>query len=71
MFPRVLLLTLCVSIGHMVPPIADLALEVATFITSGITQPLEGVCLKVLYLAERVCCQLLGEDVPWFLMDPP
>ena len=25
----------------------------------------------VIYLAEMVCCQLLGEDVPRVLLDPP
>ncbi|KAL0001463.1 hypothetical protein SO802_015244 [Lithocarpus litseifolius] len=41
-----------------IPPVADLALEVASFITFGITQPLEGASLRVLYWAETASCQL-------------
>ena len=36
-----------------------------------ITQSLEGADLRVLYLAERVCYQLVGTDAPRVLMDPP
>ena len=57
-------------IGHL-PLIADPNLEAAAFVTSGITQPFEGVGLRVLYLAERVCCLLVGKDVPQIPMDPP
>jgi len=46
-------------------------MEVATLITSRITQPLKGVGLSVLYLAKRVCCQLVGADVPRVPMDTP
>ena len=51
------------------PPVADLAMEAATLITSKITQPLEGVGLRVLSLPKRVCCQLVGVDAPRVLMD--
>lgn len=51
------------------PPVADLAMEAATLITSKITQPLEGVGLRVLSLPKRVCCQLVGADAPRVLMD--
>lgn len=40
----------------------DPTLEAAALITSKITQGLEGAGLRVLYLAERVCYQLLGTD---------
>lgn len=43
-------------------PFADLNLEAATLVTSVITQPFVGVGLRALYLAERVRCQLVGED---------
>ena len=54
-----------------VPPIADLDLEAATIMASKIMQPLESVGLRVLYLVERVCCQLVGIDALRVLMDPP
>ena len=46
-------------------------MEAAAIISSKITQPLEDASLRVLYLAERVSCQLVGEDMPQVLMDPP
>ena len=48
----------------------DPNLEATTIITSGITQPFEGAGLRPLYLAERVCWQLVGEDALQILMDP-
>ena len=54
-----------------IPPVADLGLEAAVIISFGTTQPLEGACLRVLYLAERASCQLVGEDIPQVPMDPP
>ena len=51
--------------------VADPNLEIATIITSEITQPFEGAGLRVIYLAKRVCCQLVGEDVPQVPLDPP
>jgi len=47
----------------------DPALEATALITSRITQPLEGVGLRVLYLIERVCYQPLGIDTPRVPMD--
>jgi len=46
------------------PVVADEKLEAATTITSKITQPFKGTGLRVIYLAKRVCYQLVGEDVP-------
>lgn len=43
-------------------PFAYLNLEAATLFTSVITQPFMGVGLRVLYLAERIRYQLVGED---------
>ena len=45
--------------------------EAFTVVASGITQTFEGVGLRVLYLVERVCCQLVGEDALHVPMDPP
>ena len=39
-----------------IPPIANLELEAAAIFFLGTTQPLEGVSLRVLYLAERASC---------------
>ena len=50
--------------------VADPNLEIATIITSEITQPFEGADLRVIYLAERVCYQLMGKDVLQVLLDP-
>ena len=54
-----------------IPFVADLNLKAAAIISSRVTQPLEGDGLKVLYLAKRVSCQLVGEDMPQVPMDPP
>lgn len=48
----------------------DPNLEAATIVISRITQHFEGTGLRVLYLAERVRCQLMGGDAPQVLMDP-
>ena len=53
------------------PFATDLNLKAAAIIYSRVTQPLEGAGLRVLYLAERVSCQLMGEDMPQVPMDPP
>ena len=45
-------------------------MKATAFVTSKITQPFEGASLRVFYLAERVRCQLVGEDAPHILMDP-
>ena len=50
--------------------IADSNLDVVAFITFEITQPCKGASLRVIYLAKRVCCQLVGEDVPQVPLDP-
>ena len=39
-------------------------LELVAFIASEITHPFEGAGLRVLYLAERVRCQLVGRNDP-------
>lgn len=52
------------------PTVVDPKLEVATSITFEITQPFEGVGLRVLFLMERVRCQLVGEDASWVPLDP-
>jgi len=51
--------------------VVDPNLEAASIVLSKITQPFEGAGLRVLYLAERVCCQLVGEDDLQVPMDPP
>ena len=51
-------------------PVGDLDLEAATIISSETSQFSEGVGLRVLYLAKRVSCQLVGEDAPQVPMDP-
>lgn len=48
----------------------DPNLEAAVIIFSEITQPFKGAYLRVIYLAERVCCQLVGDDVLRFPLDP-
>ena len=53
------------------PFATDLNLKAAAIIYSRVTQPLEGAGLRVLYMAERVSCQLMGEDMPQVPMDPP
>ena len=37
---------------------------IAAIVATRITQPIEGVGLRVIYLVERVCCQLAGKDEP-------
>ena len=49
----------------------DPNLETAAIIISEVTQPFEGASLRVIYLVERVCYQLVGKDVPWVPLDPP
>lgn len=44
--------------------------EAVTIDISRITQLFEGAGLRVLYLVERVCCQLVGGDAPQVPMDP-
>ena len=44
-------------------------LEASAIIAFEITQPLEGSGLRVLYLAKRVCYQLVGEDAIQVPMD--
>ena len=51
-------------------PMAHLCLEVTTIAASSLSQPLEGSGLRVIYLAEKVCCQLAGESAPRVPMDP-
>ena len=46
------------------PTVVDLNLEAIAIVISRISQPFEGTSLMVLYLAERVRCQLMGEDAP-------
>ena len=46
------------------PLTTNLNLEVVVIISSRITEPLEGVGLRVLYLAEKVSCQLVGKGMP-------
>ena len=53
------------------PLVINPNLEAAAIIISRITQPFEGASLRVLYLVERVCYQLVGEDAPQVPMDPP
>lgn len=48
---------------------ADPNLEAAAIVISRISQPFEGASLRVLYLVEKVCCQLMGKDTPQVLMD--
>ena len=52
-----------------VPPVVDPDLEVVAIMASRITQPLESDGLRVLYLVERVCFQLVGVDAPRVPMD--
>lgn len=56
--------------GASLPPVAASDLEASALVISGITQPFEGAGLRVLYLSERVCCQLVGTDAPQVPMDP-
>ena len=51
--------------------IVDSNLDAIAFITFEITQPFKGVSLRVIYLAKRVCYQLIGKDGPQVLLDPP
>ena len=51
-------------------PVVDLGLKVATMVSSNLSQTFEGDGLRVIYLAERVCCQLAIEDVPRVPIDP-
>lgn len=45
-------------------------LEEFAVVASGITQPFEGTGLGVLYLVEKVRCQLVGKDALQVPMDP-
>ena len=49
----------------------DPNLEAAAIVICEITQPFEGTSLKVLYLAERVRCQLVVKDAPQVPINPP
>ena len=51
-------------------PVADSSLKAMVILASSLSQPLEGGGLRVIYLVERVCCQLADEDVPQVPMDP-
>ena len=64
-------ITSCMESYASVDPVVDLNLEAAAIIASRITQALEGARLRVFYLAEKVCYQLVGVNVPQVLMDPP
>ena len=44
--------------------VANVGSEAADILASNLSQPLEGSGLRVIYLVERVYCQLVGEDVP-------
>ena len=50
--------------------VANVGSEAADILASNLSQPLEGSGLRVIYLVERVCCQLVGEDVPQVPMNP-
>lgn len=65
-----MLLQVIWSLWAGAPTIVDPNLEAATIVISRITQHFEGASLRVLYLAERVRCQLMGRDAPQVLMDP-
>ena len=45
-------------------------MEAAIVVASNLSQPLEGSGLRVIYLVERVCYQLAGEDVLQVPMNP-
>ena len=45
-------------------------LEASVVLSFKITQPFEGVGLRVFYLAEWVRCQLVSKDAPQVPMDP-
>ena len=51
-------------------PVANPGLEAAATVAFSFSQTLKGGRLKVIYLAERACCQLPGMDTPWVPMDP-
>ena len=40
-------------------------------VSSETSQLLEGAGLRVLYVAERAACKLVGENAPQVPMDPP
>ena len=50
--------------------VANAGSEAADILASNLSQPLEGSGLRVIYLVERVCCQLAGEDVPQVPVNP-
>ena len=50
--------------------IANSGSEAVDILASNLSQPLEGSGLRVIYLVERVCCQLAGEDVPQVPVNP-
>ena len=50
--------------------VVDPNLVATPIVISKINHPFEGVGLRVLYLAERICCQLVGKDAPQVLMEP-
>ena len=54
----------CVESWASVDLVVDSNLEATAIVTSRLSQPFEGSGLRVIYLAERVCCRLAGKDVP-------
>ena len=51
-------------------PVVDSGLEAVAIVVSNLSQPFKSGGLRVIYLVERVCCQLAGEDAPWVPLDP-
>ena len=50
--------------------IADPGLEATAILASTLSQPLKVYGLRVIYLVERACYQLVSEDTPQVPMDP-
>ena len=50
--------------------VVDPNLVATPIVISKINHPFEGASLRVLYLANRIRCQLLGKDAPQVLMEP-
>ena len=49
--------------------VVDSSLEAVAIVASNLSHPLKGGGLRMIYLAERVYYQLVGEDAPWVPMD--
>ena len=47
-----------------IPPVVDSSLEAVEINSSRTTQALDGASLRIIYLAKRASCQLVGEDTP-------